>query len=186
MELYDGLASSAVALVQCVPDSALSKFDILPQKLLQCADSYHGVVDAITRRLRIYNNMLTESAMERRKLIETNMRKSARNGFLSHSQDYISELKAQLNDLLMQHKSNGNAPEYDKLLEQYSGALHEKDKLGIFAGKEKKAAIEAKIACYREKMEEIEPEVKSMRAELAPQIKTLKTIITFLETPFDE
>lgn len=164
INLYDNIANEALAMIQLMPDDVLADYPEITKIVGECAKQYQYETDALIKRLEIYGAELQESAKIARKNKKTaieNKAKAAeeialerrakeqaeRNSkyWADHHADKLiletekAELMGKTSKLI---KAIEDLPENSTVKQieiQITTLKREKDALGFFKGREKKA-----------------------------------------------
>ena len=167
VKIYDNIANEALAMIQLMPDEVLADYPEIAKIVGECAKQYQYETDALIERFKIYGAELKESAKTVRKNNKTAIEEKAKAAEIialerkakeqaDRNSKYWEEHHAE--KLAFETEKAALAEKIDKLTKelevlpenstvkqlenQIATLKKEKDSLGLFKGKEKKAMQE--------------------------------------------
>lgn len=208
VNIYDNIANEAMGMVILIPDEVLSADSELAKIVGECAKQYQYETDALVERYKIYGATLTDQAMQTRqknkkaledkaenaKKIalekEDNERKARRDAYWVENAELKAQLeseKASLQDQITeknaQLESLPEASAVKELEDQISLLQKEKDGLGLFKGKEKKA-LQERIDSLNNRLSEAQKAYNDAVAPISEAVSGLKKRVAEIDSEF--
>lgn len=167
VKLYDDIATEALAMIRLMPDEVLADYPEIAKIVGECAKQYQYETDAFDERLKIYGVSLKESAKTVRRAkkaaienkakaaekiaLERKAKEQAERNSKYWEEHHAEKLAFEAEKAALAEKIDKLTKELEVLPEnstvkqlenQIATLKKEKDALGIFKGKEKKALQE--------------------------------------------
>lgn len=203
VNIYDGVANEAVAVVKLVPDSVINNNKELAKLVGECAKQYQYVTNALIERYKIYGATLLDSALSTRnstkralqeksdkaiRAIEAREAEEKRVAAEKRFNEYWasnankkveleserSELEQKITALQSQIKAIKGDEEIKSIQAKIDTLTKEKSSLGLFKGKEKKA-VQEKIDAAKSDMQTIQDRMKAERSAIEKEIEPLSS-----------
>lgn len=208
VNIYDNIASEAMALVLLVPDEVLADYSDLAHIAGQCAIQYEYETNALVERYKIYGAQLQDSAVKARKDKKKSVEDKARAAekialekeakvkaekkaayWAEHATEK-AELEAKQNEAIARkaelEAEMGQIPELaqKKDIDGRIASLEAQMRgLGLFKGKEKKA-LQAQIDDIKKTLAPIEKALSEKKAALQAKIHEQAVIISEVNAEF--
>lgn len=205
VNLYDNIANEARSLVLLVPDDILARHLPLVHVVEECAKQYQYETDALSKRYSIYGAALTESAKKARDDYKKEIEEKAKSAkdlaekheaekrakyWAEHADekkaldDEKSNLQNEIESIKSQLESLQEVIQLKDIQKKIAVKKSEKDSLGLFKGKEKKAlqeqiealqkdesiattAKENAVKPYNQRLNDIEKRIAEIDEELS-------------------
>lgn len=167
VNLYDNIATEALAMIQLMPDEVLADYPEIAKIVGECAKQYQYETDALVERFKIYGASLKESAKTVRRdkkaaienkakaaekiALERKAKEQAERNSKYWEEHHAEKLAFEAEKAALAEKIDKLTKELEVLPEnstvkqlenQIATLKKEKDALGLFKGKEKKALQE--------------------------------------------
>ena len=210
IQLFDSIADEARALVTLIPDDVIAKYPEMTRVVGECAKQYQYVTNALVKRLDIYGAKLTASAQQQRdkykkeledkanrakKAVEEKeaKEKQARiDAYWAENQELKTKLESEKNDLDQKIKELDSQieslPENSTLKDlssQLEAVKKEKEGLGLFKSKEKKA-LQEKIDDLERRRSEAERSYDAASGPLKDNLSQLKNRVSEIDEEFSK
>lgn len=210
VNIYDNIANEAMGMVKLVPDEVLAKDSELAKIVGECAKQYQYETDALVARYKIYGAALTSEAQRVRDNNKRALEDKARNAEKLARENEAKEKKARIDaywaenqELKTQLESEkGSLQQQVKDLESQLDALpeggmvkdlekrisdtqREKDGLGLFKGKEKKA-LQERIDDYNRQLSDAKKAHDNASAPIKDSLSKLKKRISEIDSEFSK
>ncbi len=206
VNIYDNIAKEALAMIQLIPDEVLADYPEITKIIGECAKQYQYVTDALIKRFKLYGAELQESAKTMRENNKTAIENKAKAAekialerktkeqaernlqyWADHHADKL-ELENETAELIEKNSKLVKAiealPENSTVKQieiQIATLKKEKDALGIFKGKEKKA-LQEQINGLNDRLATAKAEKDSAVAPIQTEINDLNKRIQEIET----
>jgi hypothetical protein len=206
IEIYDNVANEALNLALLIPDEVLVDFPDLAKIIGECAKQYQYETDALVEREKIYCAAFTDDALSARKsnrvLLEEKARKAEVAGaekaakekaerIKKYWADHCAEkesldsekagLSSQIEGLNAQISTLPEVTAVSHLEEQIDAKTKEKESLGFFKGKEKKA-LQAELETLNAKLADAKRAKDAVVLPINESIKKLQKRVSEIET----
>lgn len=206
VQIYNSIAEEALAMIELIPDEVLADYPEIIKIVGECANQYQCVTDAFIKRLKMYHAELADSEKAARgnnKTIIENKAKAAeeialerraaeqaeRNSkyWADHHADKLAfeNEKAELTERIGElTKAIEESPE-NSAVKQIEGQIatlkSQKDALGFFKGKEKKA-LQEQIDGFNDRLATAQAEKDKAAAPIQAEINDLNKRTQEIET----
>ncbi|MCR5430077.1 MAG: hypothetical protein K6E58_02475 [Eubacterium sp.] len=210
IKLFDSIAEEALALVKLIPDDVIAEYPEMVRVVGECAKQYQFVTNALEKRYDIYGAKLTPTAKQQRakkkqelemkadkakKAIsekETKEKQARIDAYWADNQELKTKLESEKRELEQQIKELDSQieslPENSTLKDlssQLEAVKKEKEGLGLFKSKEKKA-LQEKIDDLERRRSEAQSSYDAAAGPLKDNLSQLKKRVSEIDEEFSK